>query len=78
MELLQGLTNKVKLYIFPGKSKIPVEIIIKPTKLTREEFTQIKNHTLYGFEIINNTDGISNRQALVALQHHEREDGDSY
>lgn len=61
-----------------GKVKIPDEIINKPGKLTIEEFAQVKNHTVYGYELIKRTAGITHRQALVALQHHEREDGSGY
>ncbi|MFH5181417.1 HD domain-containing phosphohydrolase [Paenibacillus sp. TAB 01] len=61
-----------------GKVKIPDEIINKPEKLTPDEFHQINQHTVYGFEIMRRTAGITCRQALVALQHHEREDGSGY
>lgn len=60
-----------------GKSMIAPEILNKPGKLTTEEYDEVKRHTTYGCEIIRNstTDEIS---ALVALQHHEREDGSGY
>lgn len=60
-----------------GKSMIPDEILNKPDKLTPEEYQEMKKHTLYGFDIIRNStsDEIS---AIVALQHHEREDGSGY
>lgn len=61
-----------------GKSKIPKEILNKPEKLTTEEFEVIQRHTIYGYELLKNTAGISHRVALVALQHHEREDGSGY
>lgn len=61
-----------------GKAKIPDEIMNKPGKLTPEQFALIKKHTIYGYQIMKNTAGISHRQALVALQHHEREDGRGY
>ncbi len=61
-----------------GKVKIPNEILNKPGKLTQDEFNRIKSHTIYGFDIIRNSEGITHRQALVALQHHEREDGSGY
>ena len=31
-----------------GKFKIPDEILLKPGKLTKEEFEVIKKHTVYG------------------------------
>jgi HD-GYP domain-containing protein (c-di-GMP phosphodiesterase class II) len=61
-----------------GKVKIPNEILNKTGKLTSEEFNLMKKHTIYGYEIIKNTIGASHRIALVALQHHEREDGQGY
>ncbi|WP_424767427.1 HD-GYP domain-containing protein [Paenibacillus sp. sgz302251] len=61
-----------------GKVKIPIEIINKPGKLTNEEYAEVKNHTVYGFDIIRGTSEVSYRYALVALQHHEREDGSGY
>ena len=59
-----------------GKSKIPSEILHKPGKLTTEEFAEMKTH-LYGYDIIkaSTEDEII---AMVALQHHEREDGSGY
>lgn len=52
-------------------------ILNKPGKLTPEEYEEIKLHTIYGYEIIQNSmnDPFT---ALVALQHHEREDGSGY
>ena len=32
-----------------GKSRVPYEILSKPTKLTDEEFEIIKKHTTYGY-----------------------------
>jgi HD-GYP domain-containing protein (c-di-GMP phosphodiesterase class II) len=61
-----------------GKLKVPTAILNKAGKLTEAEFEIIKNHTIYGYEIIDNTIGCSHRHALVALQHHEREDGSGY
>lgn len=60
-----------------GKSKIPKEILDKPGKLTAEEYEVIKRHTSYGYEIIRESidDELT---ALVALQHHERDDGTGY
>lgn len=60
-----------------GKSKIPIEILDKPGKLTTEEFEKIKLHTIYGYDIIRESidDKIT---GLVALEHHERDDGSGY
>jgi putative nucleotidyltransferase with HDIG domain len=60
-----------------GKSKIPESILKKPTRLTDEEFDTVKNHTVYGYDIILKSLG-SKPFALAALQHHERFDGTGY
>lgn len=60
-----------------GKSKIPKEILDKPGKLSPQEFEEIKLHTVYGYDIIR--ESIDDKvTALVALQHHERDDGTGY
>lgn len=61
-----------------GKVHIDDDILNKPGKYSDEEYEIMKKHTTYGYEIINNTPGIPKRMALVALQHHEREDGKGY
>jgi len=61
-----------------GKSRVPGAILNKPGKLTDEEFAIVKEHTLHGFEILKNSEGLPERHAYVALQHHEREDGSGY
>jgi HD-GYP domain-containing protein (c-di-GMP phosphodiesterase class II) len=38
----------------------------------------VKKHTVFGYEMIKQSAGISERHATVALQHHEREDGSGY
>lgn len=60
-----------------GKCRISPELLNKPGKLTAEEFEEVKRHTTYGYEIIRNSMA-DNNTALVALQHHEREDGSGY
>lgn len=61
-----------------GKVRVSNEILNKPGRLTPEEYAVMKNHTVFGYEIIKNTVSMSHRQALAALQHHEREDGTGY
>jgi HD-GYP domain-containing protein (c-di-GMP phosphodiesterase class II) len=61
-----------------GKIKIPLEILNKPGELTKDEYKLMKKHTIYGYEMIKETVGTNHRQALVALQHHERQDGRGY
>lgn len=61
-----------------GKAKIDRRILQKPGKLTPEEFEEMKKHTVYGYQIIKASHGLSEGVALAALQHHEREDGSGY
>lgn len=61
-----------------GKVKIPDDILNKPGKLTDEEYELMKRHTIYGYEILQNTGNSSVVYASVAIQHHEREDGSGY
>ncbi|MEH7236499.1 HD-GYP domain-containing protein [Bacillus sp. JJ1562] len=74
---LSALTIAATLHDI-GKTKIPTEILNKPGKLTKAEYEIVKKHTIYGYEILKNTDGINHEISLVALQHHEREDGKGY
>lgn len=75
-DLLQ-LTTAATLHDV-GKTKVPLEILNKPGKLTQEEYAVMKRHTIWGYEMIKETVGTTHRQALVALQHHERLDGTGY
>ena len=62
-----------------GKIGIPDAILLKPGKLTAEEFEQIKTHTTIGAEILSRSQSPLLRLAeLIALTHHERWDGRGY
>lgn len=61
-----------------GKMMIPPEILNKPGKLLDDEFEIMKKHTVYGYQLLKNSLGVSHRQALAALEHHERIDGSGY
>ncbi len=61
-----------------GYLKIPKDIINKPAKLTREEFDQVKKHTVYGVELLNKIEGILESASEVVHQHHEKVDGSGY
>jgi len=61
-----------------GKNRIPAEILLKPSKLTKEEFDLIKTHTLLGYEMLNRGDEILQMAAIVALNHHEKFNGEGY
>jgi len=61
-----------------GKTKIDQRILLKPGKLTPAEYEEMKKHTVYGYQLIKASPGLSEGVALAALQHHEREDGSGY
>jgi putative nucleotidyltransferase with HDIG domain len=61
-----------------GKTKVPLGILRKPSQLTKEEFTEMKNHTTYGFQILKDEPNIPLLSAHCALQHHERNNGSGY
>jgi len=60
-----------------GKCKVPDEILNKPDKLTDDEFSEVKNHPRYGYDILKSSMDDSGI-LLAALQHHERMDGSGY
>lgn len=60
-----------------GKLMIPARIITKPAKLTEDEFTTVKTHTLRGYNLIKSKH-IDTRIKYAALMHHERCDGSGY
>lgn len=61
-----------------GKARVPSDILNKPGRLTQEEYREMKRHTVYGYKLLQNIPEINERVALIALQHHEREDGGGY
>ena len=60
-----------------GMLSIPDEILQKTSRLTKEEFEQIKQHTVIGSELLKPL-GMPWPVAEAALQHHERLDGSGY
>ncbi|HHY72392.1 MAG TPA: HD-GYP domain-containing protein [Bacillus bacterium] len=61
-----------------GKIFIPLEILNKPGKLTKEEYNEVMNHSKLGFETLRKIHEIPLPVAHCALQHHERLDGLGY
>jgi HD-GYP domain-containing protein (c-di-GMP phosphodiesterase class II) len=61
-----------------GKLKVQDVILSKPSKLSEEEFSQVKLHTSYGFEILKQMEGAHELIYYAALSHHERLDGSGY
>jgi hypothetical protein len=67
-----------------GKAGIPDSILLKPGKLTREEFEQMKMHAAIGARTLQESYPHSQNHAIlsmaidIALAHHERWDGKGY
>lgn len=62
-----------------GKVIIPDAILLKPEKLTLEEFEIMKKHSQYGYDIFKNSEHeILQKAALIAYEHHEKWDGSGY
>lgn len=61
-----------------GKMLVPKNILMKPGKLTEEEFEQMKLHTVHGYNLLSKMEGGREIFADVALSHHERLDGAGY
>ena len=55
-----------------GKVRTPLEILNKPDKLTDDEFTIMKRHTVDGAEILRQTPDIPTLAPVVAFEHHLR------
>jgi HD-GYP domain-containing protein (c-di-GMP phosphodiesterase class II) len=60
-----------------GKISIPSEILSKPGKITKIEFSLIKTHPRIGYDILKNIE-FPWPVAQVVLHHHERMDGSGY
>lgn len=61
-----------------GKAKIPAEVLNKPGRLEDKEFDLMKQHTLFGFQILKEKNTFSNDVLLGVLQHHEKMNGTGY
>src|SRR5690606_32013384 len=61
-----------------GKVNIPSAILDKPGKLTAEEFSIVKLHTIDGYNMLKQMEHLPEVVPLIALRHHEREDGSGY
>lgn len=62
-----------------GKIGIPDYILLKPGKLTHEEFEVMKNHAKLGHELLHGSgSAVLQAGAEIALSHHEKFDGSGY
>ncbi len=68
---LAGLLHDV------GKVTLPPAIILKPGRLTAEEYATVKTHAIRGYNILRPKE-LDNRVKMAAMMHHERCDGSGY
>jgi len=62
-----------------GKLGIPDGILLKPGKLTPEEFNQMKQHAIIGYELLKDSNSnVLQAAATIAVSHHEKFDGSGY
>ena len=86
-----GITREIADHIYYassvhdiGKIAIPDAIMLKPERLTAEEFEIMKTHTTRGAELLGMLDDISDNNLYfkycqdICLSHHERWDGNGY
>jgi putative two-component system response regulator len=82
-DFIKELTDTAPLHDI-GKVGIPDSILLKPGKLTSEEFEIMKMHTTYGVEALRydvktiGTFSFLNTASSVIEDHHERYDGTGY
>ena len=76
-DLLQSLGMAGLLHDI-GKMAIPDDILNKPGRLTDEEFEIIKTHSMRGWEVLKDSEGVDDIALDVCRHHHERIDGNGY
>lgn len=60
-----------------GKIRVPDAILRKPSKLTEDEWVRMRNHPLYGQQMLSGVEFLEGA-SLVVGQHHEKWDGSGY
>jgi len=68
-DLLRELGTAAMLHDI-GKVKIDPKIVLKPDKLTEEEWEQMKQHPVTGYDTLKHMEGLSEVVYKVALEHH--------
>lgn len=61
-----------------GKMQVPNEILNKPGRLTEMEFDEMKQHVVYGTDLISKVEWFTPISRAVLELHHERYDGTGY
>lgn len=60
-----------------GKIAVRDAILLKPGRLSTEEFTEMKSHVQHGLEIVENASWLADAREVVGC-HHEKYDGSGY
>jgi putative nucleotidyltransferase with HDIG domain len=60
-----------------GKLGISDAILMKPSRLSSEEYELIKKHPIVGYELVKNNDYLTTASQII-LYHHERWEGGGY
>lgn len=61
-----------------GKVRLPRELLLKTTPLTKDDVAVLRSHVEQGVRIVEGTEGISFRVVEMVAHHHERHDGSGY
>lgn len=61
-----------------GKCNIPSDILLKPDRLTEDEFKVMKTHSTLGYILLRSGKGFSDDVLNGVYQHHEKYDGQGY
>ncbi|MBF0133147.1 MAG: HD-GYP domain-containing protein [Magnetococcales bacterium] len=61
-----------------GKVKVDPAILNKPSRLDEWEMKRMRTHPYQSYRILMDTSQLSEECAIIAMQHHEREDGTGY
>jgi HD-GYP domain-containing protein (c-di-GMP phosphodiesterase class II) len=61
-----------------GNLKVPENLLNKPGKLTKDEFTLVKAHAFLGYELLKQDSGMPPEALDIVLNHHERIGGHGY
>ena len=61
-----------------GKVRIKTEVLQAPRQLTNDEFREVQQHTIKGYNILDKCKFSNPEIKMTALQHHEKLDGTGY
>ncbi len=61
-----------------GKTKVPVEVLNKPGRLDDNEFAIMRQHSVFGYQIVKDRPEFGAEIPLAVLQHHEKINGAGY